>query len=180
MRTYLSIGGIALFLIGFGCAVPRSETSGSERSSALKAALLHQFAHWDPYSQGVPFYLLVDGESTGWLLKEFRGHRPAVIGMQEVLAYKSPPDASWVKIRRWAGSVKTIGRHQATVYVGFYTGIGPPTEFVYLLELHRDKTGWLVDSEQTTREKTFWDFMPPPHDFPLVDWPWCKLRTTKP
>src|ERR1035438_5591061 len=118
MRIYVSIGVIALFVIGSGCAAVRSHTSASERSYALKAALLHTWARWGVNPQThTPFYVLVEGETTDWLLKEFRGHRPAVVGMKEERAYKWRPDELpyWTMVVRWAASIKAIGNHHATV-----------------------------------------------------------------
>jgi hypothetical protein len=104
----------------------------------------------------------MDGESTGWLLKEFRGHRPPVVGMKE-------PPHEWVGPKEvgphvlfWTAYTKTIGNHHATVLVRHFVGIGEPGGAVTVLELHRGISGWVVGSERAAGEERFPDR--PPRD----------------
>ncbi len=139
---------LALVLSGglLGCATQPQNATYPDRSHVLEAALRYEFDRFDKSApnvvHGVTKYIIWQSESDSWLAGEFHGHKPPVVSLDDIYRAGATP----VHCMFWSAKIQTFENDHAKIYVTFYE---PPESYGgYILELHREKRQWIVDSEK--------------------------------
>lgn len=128
--------------VGFGCANHSQHTPHSDRAHALETAFRYTFDKFSSRTRDFPEFVIVeDTEFASWLVSEFRGYKPAVLSTAS--GRVSP------MFNNWSAKIQAIGDNHATIWVRFYQF--PESGGGYILELHREKRRWIVDSEKCSQ-----------------------------